>query len=638
MTVIDYSMEQTDEEFDEYVEMCFAVSGGFSKGTANVSPSDVKKLRPLLRHYAKMKHPFTACVRDNRKRFGPKTEAYCAVLKDLIVGNTKWRGKGKKYTPRNLSEVTQEELMVEFGEFAIEFPEGFGYYLSELTEEDIQLMVDSIPDTTDFAEGDVIWDYSNSFDKIRNEINEHFREEHPEHTNGDIEVAYCHSYWVEDLNSKEALVCYNGNDYFVVPYSVNKKGEVKVAEEEDWKPVEKAWVETHLAERTQQASELFFDDKVETEPIEEDGLIWKSILREGEWRYSPGPRGPVKKDLKIVKNGPSDRVKNVISLEEIKANFEQNIFDNVTVPLSHKDLTEENTGHVRKMRFGKDEKGRHILEAGLEITEPDIKGKIMRKTIPNVSAGVLWDYIKKDTGKKYNTVMNHLALVSHPYISELAPFSEIDSKILDVSCFSEHELGENLSTITLSNDEENTTMDIPRGGEEVSTDTETVTEKEIVTIVDRSFFEELNLSEDEIKEIVADYSAVKAEQRKDSIESKGKDWQEAGKSPALVKAAKEILFADDNTISINFSEDGSQKTLSLSEVVEKLVEASPSIDLEDKLTEKDVAGNAPDPDASLENERANFTDEQLALAATFYLEENMSEEEALKEAVKRTKS
>lgn len=626
MTEVNYSTEK--QNFEDYLEVCFAVSGGFSKGTANVSAGDVKKLHPLLSHYAKMKHPFTACVRDNRKRFGGKTEAYCAVLKDLIVGSTNWRGKGKKYTPHNMSE---EEIAMEFGEFKIDFPEGFAYYLTELTEEDIQLMIDSIPDTTsaDFAEGDVIWDYSNSFDKIRGEINEHFREEQRE----DGEMDYAHSYWVEDLNSKEALVCYNGSDYFVVPYSF-KKGEVVVSEEEDWKPVEKAWVETYMSEKTQEASELFFDDQVATEPIEEDGLIWKSILREGEWKYSPSPKGLIKKDLKIVKNGASNRFKNVISLEEVKANFEQNIFDNVTVPLSHKDLTEENTGHVRKMRFAKDEKGRHILEAGLEITEPDIKGKIMRKTIPNVSAGILWDYVKKDTGKKYNTVMNHLALVSHPYISELAPFSDIDNKILDISCFSEHEIGESVELITLSNEEENNTMNIPRGGEDVSTDTQVV-EPEVITVVDRSFFEELNLSEDDIRGIVADYSAVKEEQRKTSIDAKGKDWQEAGKSPALVKAAKEILFADDETVSINFSEDGAIKTLSLTDVVERLVEASPSINLEDQISEEDAAGNMPDADASKENERANFSDEVLSLAGSLYIDEGLSEETALKEAVKR---
>lgn len=54
------------------------------------------RLGPLMRHYATQSHPFTSCVRDNTKRFGKdRAERVCAVLKDLIVGNTRWRGGGK---------------------------------------------------------------------------------------------------------------------------------------------------------------------------------------------------------------------------------------------------------------------------------------------------------------------------------------------------------------------------------------------------------------------------------------------------------------------------------------------------------------------------------------------------------------
>jgi len=59
---------------------------------AQVGPDARWKLRGILRHYAKKPHPFAACVRDNRKRFGPRAEAVCAVVKDLIRGTTHWRG------------------------------------------------------------------------------------------------------------------------------------------------------------------------------------------------------------------------------------------------------------------------------------------------------------------------------------------------------------------------------------------------------------------------------------------------------------------------------------------------------------------------------------------------------------------
>lgn len=65
-------------------------------GTANVSPADRKKLRPLILHYMKKPHPFTACVRDQMKHGLSREHANrrCAVIKDLGRGTTKWRGRG----------------------------------------------------------------------------------------------------------------------------------------------------------------------------------------------------------------------------------------------------------------------------------------------------------------------------------------------------------------------------------------------------------------------------------------------------------------------------------------------------------------------------------------------------------------
>jgi hypothetical protein len=71
-----------------------------------VSPAARVKLRGILKKYAKSPHPFRACVRDNRKRFGPgRTEAICAALKDTIKGTTKWRKGGAK--------MSEEELQID---------------------------------------------------------------------------------------------------------------------------------------------------------------------------------------------------------------------------------------------------------------------------------------------------------------------------------------------------------------------------------------------------------------------------------------------------------------------------------------------------------------------------------------------
>jgi hypothetical protein len=62
-----------------------------------VTPAERARLQGLIEHYRKKPHPFTACVRDNEKRFGPdRVKRICAVLKDLIEGGTDWRKGGKR--------------------------------------------------------------------------------------------------------------------------------------------------------------------------------------------------------------------------------------------------------------------------------------------------------------------------------------------------------------------------------------------------------------------------------------------------------------------------------------------------------------------------------------------------------------
>jgi len=90
-------------------------------GTANVTPADRKKLAPLLRHYGKMAHPFTVCVRDQRKHgLSPgHANRRCAVLKDLIRGTTKWRNREAVEEAVLEGWERLEELSEEFGAAAV---------------------------------------------------------------------------------------------------------------------------------------------------------------------------------------------------------------------------------------------------------------------------------------------------------------------------------------------------------------------------------------------------------------------------------------------------------------------------------------------------------------------------------------
>ena len=85
-----------DDAFSRRIDELMLASDGVENAKA-VSPEAKHKLRGILKHYAKERHPFTACVRDNTKRFGKdRAERICAVVKDIIWGTTKWRGKGDK--------------------------------------------------------------------------------------------------------------------------------------------------------------------------------------------------------------------------------------------------------------------------------------------------------------------------------------------------------------------------------------------------------------------------------------------------------------------------------------------------------------------------------------------------------------
>jgi len=80
-----------------------------------VSPEAKGKLGGILKHYKGMAHPFTQCVKDNRKRFGDRAEKVCAVVKDLNERSTKWRKGPKTAEGAWDPEVATERLLEALG-------------------------------------------------------------------------------------------------------------------------------------------------------------------------------------------------------------------------------------------------------------------------------------------------------------------------------------------------------------------------------------------------------------------------------------------------------------------------------------------------------------------------------------------
>lgn len=159
---------------------------------------------------------------------------------------------------------------------------------------------------------------------------------------------------------------------------------------------------------------------------EEDGLIWKDILRTGKWTHTPTSKGVVKKGLQIVRDGDSDPGNGIISLSELYKNFDEGAVPYVTVPLSddtedHKNIARLNTGFVRKLQL-LDRDGESVLRAGIDFTEPDVKGKVLRGTIPDVSAGIPFNVVRRSDNRIFNTVLDHVCLTRKPFVEKLIPF------------------------------------------------------------------------------------------------------------------------------------------------------------------------------------------------------------------------
>lgn len=165
---------------------------------------------------------------------------------------------------------------------------------------------------------------------------------------------------------------------------------------------------------TIKCAELFFSST--TAQVGDDGLIWKPMLPEGFWKVGPNGR-----PLKVVA-GKSRDPRKAIGMQDIVDAFNEGAVAHVTVPKSHADAVDENTGYVKALEI-RDHNGVKTLFGGHEITDGDIKKKIEEGSIANTSVGLEYDYQRKDSGKTYPVVLRHNALTNRPWLgSRLAPF------------------------------------------------------------------------------------------------------------------------------------------------------------------------------------------------------------------------
>jgi hypothetical protein len=315
-----------EEAIEERLAMVFSAK--------TVTPSERKKLAPLLKYYAKFKHPFTKCVRDNTKRWGPDlAKKRCAVIKDLIMGTTKWR-KGRQSA--NLADTDAE-------------------------------MFANAPDIDD----DII--------ALLDRLEENELEQ------------------LEDI----AL-------------------EVHMAAEEN--EGQSNLIYLHLSDNTPVEEEEFTLADGKTAKV-----LWKDVLVEGEYPMSPGPGGATDTPMRVTVDGESDYGTKTISMSDLIQSHKDGAFKYVTIPTSHKDGVLDNTGYVPRPDGVRivEKNGKQVFQAALGFTEPDVKGKVERGTIPDCSGGIFFNWLNKHTKKKYRAAMKHVALTPVPFMGNLDPFPAV---------------------------------------------------------------------------------------------------------------------------------------------------------------------------------------------------------------------
>lgn len=178
------------------------------------------------------------------------------------------------------------------------------------------------------------------------------------------------------------------------------------------------------------AIELHFSSTEEgtEDKLGDKNVIWKDILREGKFAITPGigRRLP----FEVVAQGKSDPENRIISLPDLIEAYDERAFEDVTIPDGHPDPKKgtdsalNNTGYVNGLRIIK-KKGLHYLQGALGFTEPDVAAKVRRGSVPNVSSGVLLNFVRKADGRKFPVSLNHVALAKTGWIDDLAPFKRV---------------------------------------------------------------------------------------------------------------------------------------------------------------------------------------------------------------------
>lgn len=145
-----------------------------------------------------------------------------------------------------------------------------------------------------------------------------------------------------------------------------------------------------------------------------------------------------------------------------------------------------------------------------------------------------------------------------------------------------------------------------------------------------TFLQKLGLSEDEVQARLSRYEEMERDAKVRSVGDRCTKWEGEKRSPAMIVEAKRILLADDGAVVVNLAQDGGKhEELTASDIVDRLISASPVIELSnDPVKDKDLSeGGEPVKDAKDENSAANLSREVKSLASSLFMEGKANSEE-----------
>lgn len=374
---------------------------------------------------------------------------------------------------------------------------------------------------------------------------------------------------------------------------------------------------TLLTDSASHASELY----LATGTVDvKDGRVWATVLPVGEWALTPDPRTgkPIDKPLRVIEGRSADARKE-IGLQDLIDAFQEGAVQHVTVPLTHEDRPEENTGYIRDMRIEFDPKiGKRALRAAFDFTEPDIAAKVQRGSIAGRSAGILFDYSTKDLGKKFKSVVGHIALTNKPWISGMPSFggdfnasentsyllaATITPNVTDAVCDQLDAWSDgSLELVSISDgiavvrDEDGDTWEASVTAGRISDpgdwqQTMRATTTYVAPKGGDSMGKYDNLTPDELLAKLEAADATIAEQgakdREAAIDARMTELSETGfaDQPGLLRVARDMMLADDGDVAaVLLSEQGQRSNYTVTEIVEQMLSAFKTPDL--KLSEQ----------------------------------------------------